>query len=199
MSFYPVSRPVPCELRSDTFRLIPLTPAHVEIDYAAVMESKERLRLGSLSSWPREGFTLEENLHDLERHFDDHIHRRAFTYTILDPTGETCLGCLYIHPLRDHVGPSTAGELPEPIEADEAAVAFWIRSSLEDTPVEKNVLLELIGWLRSAWSFSRVLFVTHSVNDHQTALFRDAGLVPAFEVNGPGESLQTEYYSLSSS
>ena len=65
MRFYPESRPVPGGLHADSFRLRPLTPAVVELDYAALMESRVRLRIASLSSWPEDDFTLSANVRDL--------------------------------------------------------------------------------------------------------------------------------------
>ena len=52
MDFYPLDEVVPEKLESDEFILLPLMPAHVEMDYEAVMASQEMLRLWSGSEWP---------------------------------------------------------------------------------------------------------------------------------------------------
>src|SRR5437773_1308230 len=76
-----------------------LAATDVELDYDAVMASKDMLHLRSGGSWPRDSFTLAENLADLQGHEADFHARRGFTYTIMNPGETQCLGCLYIYPL----------------------------------------------------------------------------------------------------
>ena len=68
MTFYPPERNLPDSLKTAEFHLLPLTPAHVEIDYEAVIASREMLNLWSGSDWPTPDFTLAANLADLEWH-----------------------------------------------------------------------------------------------------------------------------------
>ena len=55
----------------------------VEKDYEAVIESRDLLRSMFGGDWPRDGFTLEENLKDLERHQQEFLDREAFAYTVV--------------------------------------------------------------------------------------------------------------------
>ena len=57
------------------------------------------LRRDGGGGWPRPDFTPEENLADLQGHEADFQARRGFTYTVLDPTGTRCLGCVYVYPV----------------------------------------------------------------------------------------------------
>src|SRR5262245_59609035 len=98
MPFYAEGAPVPVALRTSEVLLRPLRSADVELDYDAVMASKVSLHLRSGGGWPREGFTLAENLADLERHEADFQARRGFTYTVLNLDQAQCLGCVYIYP-----------------------------------------------------------------------------------------------------
>jgi hypothetical protein len=66
MQFYPQNAAVPKELRTEEFHIRPLRVNDVEIDYAAVMDSKSMLRIMSQSTWPSDDFTLEMNRKDLE-------------------------------------------------------------------------------------------------------------------------------------
>ncbi len=59
MTFYPESAQVPVGLRTHEFVLRMLGPRDVELDYEAVMASKESLRAYSGGTWPRDGFTIE--------------------------------------------------------------------------------------------------------------------------------------------
>ena len=72
--FYPENAPVPDMLQTDEFRLRPLKATDVQLDYDAVISSRAELLLTSGGTWPREGFTLEENLDDLERHEQEHYY-----------------------------------------------------------------------------------------------------------------------------
>src|SRR5437867_3283681 len=99
MEFYPDSAPVPEEMRTRRLFLRPLRATDVELDYDAVMSSAEMLRRWSQSTWPADDFTLSENLDDLQRHEHEHKEREAFTFTILNPEGTRCLGCVYFMPL----------------------------------------------------------------------------------------------------
>ena len=57
------------------------------------------LRRWSQSGWPADGFTLADNLEDLEMHYREHVERAACTYTVLTPDGAECLGAVYVKPI----------------------------------------------------------------------------------------------------
>jgi len=174
MCFYPADKDVPHILQTKEFILLPLAAAHVEVDYEAVMASREMLRLWSGSTWPREGFTLAENLADLEGHHQEHQDREAFTYTVVDPAQERCLGCVYIRPLTD-LAAANHEELPD-IGPDEAIARFWVHSSYLAGELDQRLLESLIEWFAQEWSFSRLLFHTRQANVQQVALFEAVGL-----------------------
>ncbi|NCF67007.1 MAG: N-acetyltransferase [Chloroflexi bacterium] len=174
MCFYPINREVPSALRADEFVLYPLTAAHVQIDYEAVMSSKEMLNLWSGSCWPWPGFTLADNLKDLEWHDKEHQQRVAFTYTVLDTTEMSCLGCVYIRPLAD-LAADNAGKL-EKVEADVAMARFWVRSSRLADGLDVRLLETLREWFADCWAFPRVFFHTRQANKQQVDLFEASGL-----------------------
>ena len=166
MPFYPEDAPVPQELRTDEFILRPLRVSHVEIDYAAVMDSKLTLRVMSQSGWPSDDFTLEMNLNDLEEHQEEHDNRTAFTYTVLDPTESICMGCVYIKHLKER-----------PMKNDYAALfRFWVRESYLKQNLDRRLLEVLIDWFRNDWAFSRVVFTIANENEGQNQLVKDLNL-----------------------
>lgn len=174
MSFFPPERDVPEILETRDFVLVPLNPSHVEIDYDAVMSSREMLRLWSGSAWPRDDFTLAENLADLAGHDREHRERIAFTFTVLNNQLNLCLGCVYMRPLSD-LQEANAEKLSG-IRQDEAITRFWVRTALMDTGFDMNLLKALIGWYETSWPFSRLYFHTRSANTQQVSLFEAAGL-----------------------
>jgi GNAT superfamily N-acetyltransferase len=174
MDFYTLDKVVPDILQNQNFVLVPLTPAHVQVDYEAVMASRKMLHLWSGSEWPREGFTLAENLDDLAWHDLEHREREAFTYTVLDPVQEICLGCVYLRPLSDLVAANPRELLN--IGEDEAITRFWVRSSYLGSGLDRRLLMSLIDWFAQEWSFSRFFFHTRQANLQQITLFEASHL-----------------------
>jgi hypothetical protein len=168
MTFYPDDASIPAALWSDEFLLRPLRAADVELDYEAVMATQEPLRQRTGGRWPRPGFTLSENLADLEGHEADFQARRGFTYTITDPTESRCLGCVYVYPPGDDWH-GQAGD-------DEAVVWFWVRPDCVAADLDRRLLAVLVPWLRGDFAFARVLFRTWAGDERQTAIFGEAGL-----------------------
>jgi hypothetical protein len=103
--FVPADFTVPDGLITAEFRLEPLGPRHNTADYAALTASIGRIRATpgfAGASWPHQ-MSLAENLRDLERHAQDFIARRGFTYTVLSAAAGEVIGCVYIYPPRDQV------------------------------------------------------------------------------------------------
>ena len=86
--------------------------------------------------------TLEENRADLERHARDFAARSGFTYTVLDPSDRSVIGCVYIYPDKE-------GE-------DDAVVLSWVRATHADRDAALRELVS--GWLVEAWPFGRVRY-----------------------------------------
>ena len=79
------SASVPSGLVHPAFVAVPLTPANVELDYAAYMASPAVIRVHSDGRWPVDGFTLEDDRSQAAAHHAEHQARRAFTFLLLDP------------------------------------------------------------------------------------------------------------------
>lgn len=172
--FYPRDARIPEVLRTDEFLVRPLRATDVTLDYDAVISSRAELLLGSGGTWPREGFTFEENLADLERHEREHQDRVAFTYTVMNPTETECLGCIYLDPLESIVGhdEGSAGYL-----ADRTAyVTFWVRHSRLAENLDRRLLQALIPWFQNEWAFLYVIFIAQQIEERQIRLFEEMGL-----------------------
>jgi hypothetical protein len=138
MSFYPERASVPAELKTAEFVVRPLRATDVELDYDALMESKEQLWLAEEGGWPAEDFTLSQNLEDLQRHEKEHLERTAFTFTIMNPTETECLGCLYMNPIEAVLNYMRENKIDTTaIDDCKVIVSFWVRSSrLADGSIE---------------------------------------------------------------
>ena len=195
MPFYPPDVPIPSELKAAEFILRPLLATDVELDYDAVMSSKEMLRVWEQSDWPVDGFSLADNLEDLERHEREHLEGTAFTFTVMNPTETECLGCVYIRPLKvnlNYMGASEA-DLADVAE-NEACACFWARLSRLADGLEGRLLDALIAWFRDDWAFSRVVFSTNSQHERQVKLFAKAGLCQLYALDFPDRDVQHLIY-----
>ncbi len=180
MPYYPEGAPVPAGLRTDEFVLRMLAATDVALDYDAVMASSDILHLRSGGSWPRDGFSLAENLADLQEHEADFYARRGFTYTIMNPDETQCLGCLYIYPLGvilRRMGVNTSAAAVANGTGDGVAEAsFWVRQERIADDLDKRVLAALLPWLRHDFAFARLYLRAFEREQRHVAIFAEAGL-----------------------
>lgn len=177
MQFYPKDALVPEILQTSEFTLRPLTPAHVELDHAALMTSKEMLRLWSGrpgASWPTDDFSVEENLADMEWHHGDHLARTAFTFTVLNPAEDCVLGCIYIVPFEPLMAANP--HLEAMIGDNTALVRLWVVESRLADGLDKRLVHALIDWFEREWSFDAVYFHVYEQFKQQIETFEACGL-----------------------
>ncbi|MFN2136331.1 MAG: GNAT family N-acetyltransferase [Candidatus Promineifilaceae bacterium] len=190
--YFPINIPIPAGRETARLRLEALRPEHVELDYEAVMESRVQLRLWGGTSWPVDSFTRADNLADLQWHWGEHQARQAFTYTVLSPAADRCLGCVYLRPL-DELAPANPSRL-EDVAPDVSLARFWIRSSLLASDLERHLLDTLIAWFAREWPFSRMFFETRAANGRQAALFDAYPLSRAYRLVMPRRGGEHIFY-----
>ncbi len=143
--FVPADFTVPDGLTTGEFRLEPLGPQHNTADYAAWTASIGHIRATpgfAGASWPHQ-MSLAENLRDLERHAQDFIARRGFTYTVLSTATGDVIGCVYIYPPPGE-NQGRRG----------AVVRSWVRADLAALdPVLYHAVRE---WLERDWPFDSI-------------------------------------------
>ena len=139
---------LPEPLVDPRFVLEPLAAQHAELDFAALMSCRARLRTElQWGQWPPEDFTVERNRADLRRHFDEFERGEAFAYTVLSPDRESCIGCTYIETCA---------------EVDGVRLAFWvIDAALE---IEAEFVAAVLRWLHDAWAFDRIVLPLRETN-----------------------------------
>lgn len=197
MSFYPESEPVPDELRTADLLLRMLSPEHVHMDYEAVMESQEQLRRFSAGSWPAPDFTLEQNIGDLEEHEREHHERVAFTYTVMNPKGTRCEGCVYINPWTDALSHRHINATVDDVTfgEHEAVVTFWVRTSGFERGLDRQLLDGLLGWFDAEWSFSKITCMTNDGLERQMELMEEAGLERRYSFGNSTVQTTWHFYS----
>lgn len=176
-------------LRTDEFLLRPIRAADADLDYEAVMESKEFLRQWEQSSWPDDDFTVDANRDDLGRAERRHTNGESFTYTVLNTTETHCLGCVYIFPTAARLFTKAQITALDGAQwsAYEAAVYFWIRKSRLADKLDRRLLDALDPWLTHDWRFENYLIVTNEQFEQQVALIESANLRLRFRLANPNE------------
>lgn len=132
---------------TDEHHLRPIQASDVDIDYPAVMGSRERLWTiyGAAWGWPPASMTYQEDRDDLARHEDEVRAHRSFNYALFDAEERSLLGCVYIDP-------------PERVGAD-AEISWWVVDALVDSSVAEALDAFVPGWIAGAWPFERPRYV----------------------------------------
>lgn len=185
MSFPDV--PVPAGLRAAGFVLRPIVAADAEADFRAVVETREHLRAWQQSAWPEDDFTVEANRADLAGLEERHAAHRAFTYTVLDPAGTECLGCVYVFPPD---ATFLARSTVTPVGADrwadvDAVVFFRVRRSRLGTGLDADLLVALRTWFAEEWLLPKVVYVVSEPFTQQVELVAGTDLTLQFHLHEP--------------
>jgi len=175
---------VPQRLETDEFTLRPIARDDVELDYAAVVESREYLRPWEQTGWPADDFTVEQDLDDLIVLEERHRARQAFTWTMLDPAETTCLGCVYLMaPDARTYRESRIVPVGDARWEDYGALAnFWVRTSRLATGIDARLLAAIQSWFAEHPRLGRTLFVTNEEVRQQVELFEESGLRLRFRI-----------------
>jgi hypothetical protein len=127
--------------------LRPIRADDVDIDYPAVMGSRERLwaKYGAAWGWPPEHMTPEGDREDLAHHEEEIAAHITFNYAVLPEDESELLGCVYIDPPDDR----------SPAGAD-AVSSWWVVDREAGGPLERALDDEVPRWLRDVWGFRSV-------------------------------------------
>jgi RimJ/RimL family protein N-acetyltransferase len=130
------------ELVPPGHHLRPIRASDVDLDFPAVMSSRERLwsLFGEPHGWPRGSLTYEEDLADLARHETEMDLHLSFNYAMFDADESYLAGCVYIDP------PDRAGA--------DADISYWVVDSLVGTPVAAALETIVPQWIAKFWPFS---------------------------------------------
>lgn len=134
---------VPREWVADQVLLVAASPKWVDLDFAAVVASRYRIKrlFGPSDDWPPNDLDKLEDRDDLEWHAREFELGRSFAYHLLSQDRRRCLGCLYIYPTASH--------------CHDAEAYLWTHARLERRQaamIEDNV----IDWVTHDWPFEAV-------------------------------------------
>lgn len=182
-----ISAPAGAQTRE--FVLRPLLASDAELDYEAVMESREFLRKWEQSTWPEDDFTVEANREDLMKAERRHANGDAFTYTVMNLDQTECLGCVYVLPpdAKMFTGAQVTALGADQWSDCDATVFFWVRKSRLPDGLDRALLDSLVRWFEQEWSFKGPVIVTNEQFDQQVAMIEGTDLRRRFEVKVPDD------------
>ena len=127
--------------------LRPIREADVDIDYPAVMGSRERLwaKYAEAWGWPPATMSYEADRVDLARHEAEIAAHETFNYAVLDEGETELLGCVYIDP----------PDARSPAGAD-AMVSWWVVDEQLRRRARAGARRVRPGWLAGSWGFRAV-------------------------------------------
>ncbi|MGH2990409.1 MAG: N-acetyltransferase [Gaiellaceae bacterium] len=129
--------------------LRPIREADVDIDYPAVMGSRERLwaKYGKAWGWPPADMSYEADRKDLARHEAEIAAHESFNYAVLEEEETAILGCVYIDP----------PDAQSPAGVD-AVVSWWVVDEAVGTELERTLDQFVPRWLTETWEVGLVRY-----------------------------------------
>lgn len=129
--------------------LRPIRESDVDIDYPAVMGSRQRLwaKYHEMWRWPPADMTYEADRKDLARHENEIAVHISFNYAVLNNDETELLGCVYIDPPDEHTP-----------EGSDALVSWWVVDREVDGELERALAEVVPRWLVECWGFRAVHF-----------------------------------------
>jgi hypothetical protein len=129
------------------YHMRPIRESDVDIDYPAVMGSRERLweKYRDAWGWPSAELSYEADRVDLARHEAEIARHETFNYAILDRDETELLGCVYIDPSDSRTPPGS-----------DAMVSWWVVDRMLGSELERFLDDFVPSWLSDAWGFSAV-------------------------------------------
>ncbi|MCR9258867.1 MAG: hypothetical protein NXH95_04030 [Pseudomonadaceae bacterium] len=145
-SFIPDDFSPPVLVEGNNFKLVPLGPELVKIDYDAYMSSIEHLQktFTRSTSWPTTGITDEDAMQDMLNEQRRFQNRESFAYAVLTPDGKRERGCIYVQP-------STAAGF-------DAVVKMWVTQSEYDAGFDAELYAWATQWISEEWPFEQVAY-----------------------------------------
>ena len=143
---------VPRAVEGTGFRLVPLGPEVVQIDYDAYMSSIEHLQrtFTRSTAWPTADLDAEDAMADMENEQRRFEARESFAYAVLTPDGLRERGCVYVR--------------PSPKAGFDAMVRLWVTQAEFDAGFDVELEAWAREWIAGAWPFERVAWPGRSIS-----------------------------------
>jgi hypothetical protein len=145
-AFIPAEFEPPVLVEEQEFKLQPLGPDLVDVDYEAYMSSIEHLQetFTRSTGWPHAELDAEDAMQDMLNEEGRFERRESFAYAVLTPNGERERGCIYVRPS------SKPGY--------DAEVALWVTQAEFDAGFDAELYAWAVQWIEQSWPFEQVAY-----------------------------------------
>ncbi|HQS68106.1 MAG: twin-arginine translocation pathway signal protein [Novosphingobium sp. 28-62-57] len=142
----PADFKVPTLVEGPGFKLVPLGPDLVKVDFDAYMSSIEHLQktFSRSTSWPHPGITDADAMKDMEGEQARFQARKSFAYGVLTPDGKREMGSVYVSPSR--------------APGYDAMVRMWVTKADYDAGFDAQLYAWVQAWVAKEWPFARVAY-----------------------------------------
>jgi len=143
---------VPTLVEAPGFRIVPLGPELVDIDFAAYMSSIEHLQttFTRSTSWPHKDVSAADAMKDMQTEQARFEKRSSFAYAVLTPDGKRERGCVYVYP----------SEVP----GYDAVVTMWVTKAEFDAGFDAELYAWATAWVAKEWPFAKVAYPGRSID-----------------------------------
>lgn len=143
---------VPVLAKGPGFKLVPLGPELVQVDYDAYMSSVEHLQktFSRSTNWPHAGITSEDAMKDMQGEASRFRNRTSFAYGVLTPDGKRERGSVYVS--------------PSPVPGYDAMVRLWVTKADFDRGFDADLYQWVVEWVRREWPFAKVAYPGRSID-----------------------------------
>jgi hypothetical protein len=145
-SFIAANFHVPTLVEAADFKIVPLGPDLVKVDFDAYMSSIEHLQKTFTRStdWPHKDISDTDAMRDMETEQARFQARTSFAYAVLSPDGSRERGCVYVY--------------PSTVDRYDAVVRMWVTKAEYDAGFDAELYKWVIGWMQTDWPFENVAY-----------------------------------------
>jgi len=142
----PADFAVPTKVETAGFKLVPLGPEVVNVDFDAYMSSIKHLQetFTRSTDWPRENISMADAMLDMENEQRRFKERKSFAYAVLTLDGSRERGSVYVSP----------GKIP----GYDAVVRLWVTKAEYDDGFDAELYAWVTNWIRTDWPFEKVAY-----------------------------------------
>ncbi len=143
---------VPTRVQTARFKLAPLGPALVKIDFDAYMASIEHLQKTFTRSadWPHKDISAADAMKDMQGEQARFTARESFAYAVLSADGKRERGCIYIS--------------PSPVPGYDAVARIWVTKAEYDAGFDTRLYAWANTWVKTAWPFKKVAWPGRAID-----------------------------------
>jgi hypothetical protein len=151
-AFVPADFAVPTRVEGPGFKLVPLGPDLVRIDFEAYMSSIEHLQktFTRSTAWPHPNISDADAMKDMVTEQGRFQRRESFAYAVLTPDGKRERGCVYVY--------------PSPVPGYDAMVTLWVTKAEFDAGFDAELYAWTRQWIARAWPLRSIAYPGRAID-----------------------------------